>query len=108
MLTYTRCSVLQGLVSFALQRYDQAMGHFVSAVQTSPNTSGATVRMAVALCCFKLEQFDRARIALEKCLSVDVSKAYATLVFILLVLLLLNKSNIPLLLHSQLSDPLSF
>lgn len=61
-------------MSYASQRYDQAVGHFVKAVQTNPGTSGASVRMAVALCCFKLEQYDRARIALEKCLSIDVRR----------------------------------
>lgn len=59
-------------MSFAALKYDLALGYFVKAVQTNPVASGATVRAAVALCCFKLEQFERARMALEKSLAVDV------------------------------------
>ena len=64
----------QGLVSFASQQYQQALGHFVKAVQTNPAASGASVRLAVAACCFKLEQYDRARVALDKCTALDVSE----------------------------------
>lgn len=59
-------------MSYAALKYDLALSYFVKAVQTNPEASGASVRTAVALCCFKLEQFDRARLALEKSLAVDV------------------------------------
>jgi tetratricopeptide (TPR) repeat protein len=61
------------VVSYAAQKYDAALGFLTKAVQTNPEASGAGVRTAVALCCFKLEQYDRARLALEKSLALDVS-----------------------------------
>ena len=64
----------QGLVSYATQRYEMAVSHFAKAVQTNPVASGATVRLAVALCCYKLEQYDRARAAIEKCIQLDVRR----------------------------------
>lgn len=62
------------MVSYVAQKYELALSHFVKAVQTNQEASGASVRIALALCCFKLEQYDRARMALEKSLSIDVSK----------------------------------
>lgn len=64
---------LQGLVSYATVRYEAALTHFTRAVSTNPVASGASVRMAVALCFYKLEQYDRARAAIEKCIQLDVS-----------------------------------
>ena len=63
----------KGLVAYASLRYDVALGHFSKAVQTNPVASGASVRLAVALCCYKLELYDRARAAIEKCIQLDVS-----------------------------------
>jgi Tfp pilus assembly protein PilF len=69
--------IFQGVVTFAAGKHEQALGYFVKAVQTNPVASGATVRTALALCCFKLEQYDRARLALEKSLSIDVRLPFA-------------------------------
>ncbi|KAJ1439799.1 hypothetical protein B484DRAFT_427567, partial [Ochromonadaceae sp. CCMP2298] len=60
-----------GIVAFANQRYEQALAHLVKAVQANPLASGASVRLAIACCCFKLEQYDRAKLALEKCARID-------------------------------------
>lgn len=60
-------------MAYASLRYDVALGHFSKAVQTNPVASGASVRLAVALCCYKLELYDRARAAIEKCIQLDVS-----------------------------------
>lgn len=65
---------LQGLVSYATVRYEAALTHFTRAVSTNPVASGASVRMAVALCFYKLEQYDRARAAIEKCIQLDVRR----------------------------------
>ncbi len=60
-------------MSYAAQRYEAAAGHFTKALETNPAASGSSVRLALALCCYRLEQYDRARAAVEKCLSLDVS-----------------------------------
>ncbi len=59
-------------MSYASQRYEQAEKYFVSAIQTNPTASGATVRLALAMSCYKLEQYDRARVAVEKAISLEV------------------------------------
>lgn len=61
-------------------RYEAALGHFAKALQTNPVASGASVRMAVALCFYKLEQYDRARAAIEKCIQLDVSGRILSLI----------------------------
>jgi len=73
-----------GMVSYATQRYEVALGHFTKAVQTNPSASGASVRRAIACCCFKLEQYDRAKAALLKCVALDPVDAN-TLVLLALV-----------------------
>ena len=65
---------LQGLVAYSSQKYQSALDHFIKALQANPVTAGASVRLAIAVCCFKLEQFDRARVAVEKCIALDVSE----------------------------------
>lgn len=60
-------------MSYAANKYDVSLSYFVKAVQANSNAAGASVRTAIALCCFRLEQYDRARQALEKSLAVDVS-----------------------------------
>lgn len=69
------CSRLkpQGMLSFHSGNYAQALDFLVKAVQTNAVASGITLRMAIAVCCFKLEQFERAKFALDKCFSIDVS-----------------------------------
>ena len=63
---------VKGMVSYANQKYEQSLNHFVKAVHVNHCASGHTVRLAIACCCFKLHQYDRAKLALEKSLSIDV------------------------------------
>lgn len=58
---------------FSNQKYDVALEHFIKAVHINHIASGHGVRFAVACSLYKLQQYDRAKLALEKCLSVDVS-----------------------------------
>ena len=48
------------------------MEHFSKALQRHPK-SLSSIRVVIASCCFKLNQFDRARAILEKALACDVS-----------------------------------
>jgi len=66
-----------GIVSYAANKHDAALSYFVKAVQANPLAAGASVRTAIALCCFRLEQYDRARQALEKSIAVDPTNAGA-------------------------------
>lgn len=59
------------MVSYARQRYQIALDHFSKAILANP-ACGGTVRMAVVCCCFKLEQYDRAKLAVDKALSMEV------------------------------------
>ena len=60
------------MVAYARQRYQVALDHFSKAIMTNP-ACGGTVRMAVVCCCFKLEQYDRAKLAVDKALALEVS-----------------------------------
>ena len=65
-------SKYQAVVAFSRNKYQVALEHFVKAIQEHP-ACGAEVRVAIASCCFKLEQYDRARAAIETAISLDVS-----------------------------------
>jgi Flp pilus assembly protein TadD len=61
------------LTSAANGNYQQALTHLVKGVQHHPQANiGPSMRLAIAVCCFKLGQYDRARAALEKSISMDV------------------------------------
>ena len=61
---------------FANHKYEVALDHFIRAVHINPQASGHGVRFAVACSLYKLQQYDRAKLALEKCLSIDVSELW--------------------------------
>ena len=58
-------------MAFAQQKYSVALDHLLKALQATPSC-GASIRVAIATCCFKLEQYDRALAAVERALSLDV------------------------------------
>ena len=67
-----------GIVAYTREKFTTAMDHFSKALQTHPKcAAAASVRVAIASCCFKLKQFDRARAILEKALVVDPANADA-------------------------------
>jgi tetratricopeptide (TPR) repeat protein len=67
-----------GIVAYTREKFSSAMDHFSKALQTHPKCSAAaSVRVAIASCCFKLKQFDRARAILEKALVADPANADA-------------------------------
>ena len=72
-----------GAVSYNLKRYPIALEHFIKAVTTLP-TCGAGPRVAIASCCFVLEQYDRARSATKAALSIEPDNVDALLLFALL------------------------
>ena len=65
------CFLLQGMTSFAFNKFQQALDFFSRAVTTHPECD-ASVRTAIAACSFKLQQYDRARIALHRANMMDV------------------------------------
>lgn len=64
--------MLKGVVNYANGKYTIARDHFSKAIQSHPACS-ATVRVALASCCFKLEEYDRAKHVLESAIKLDVS-----------------------------------
>jgi tetratricopeptide (TPR) repeat protein len=63
---------IQGIVAYSREKYSLALEQFSKALQKHPK-SPASIRVAIASCCFKLKHFDRARAILEKALASDVS-----------------------------------
>jgi tetratricopeptide (TPR) repeat protein len=63
-----------GIVAYSREKYSFALEHFSKALQKHPK-SPASIRVAIASCCFKLKHFDRARAILEKALASDPSNA---------------------------------
>lgn len=61
----------QGIVSYARQKYQMALDQFTKAVECHPSCS-ASVRLAIACCCFRLEQYERARLAIDRALTMEV------------------------------------
>ena len=67
-----------GIIAYTREKYSVAMEHLSKALQTHPKCSAAaSVRVAIASCCFKLKQFDRARSIIEKALAIDPANADA-------------------------------
>lgn len=60
------------MTAFSVNNFQQALDYFLRAVTTHPGCD-ATVRSAIACCCFKLQQYDRARLALDRANNIDVS-----------------------------------
>ena len=67
-----------GIIAYTREKYSVAMEHLSKALQTHPKCAAASsVRVAIASCCFKLKQFDRARSIIEKALAIDPANADA-------------------------------
>ena len=60
------------MVAFAQSKFQIALDNFSRAIVSHPHCS-ATVRTAVATCCYKLQQYDRARLAVQGAAANDVS-----------------------------------
>jgi RNA polymerase-associated protein CTR9 len=60
-----------GMVAFSQNNYPSAMDYFSRAVTTFPGCH-ASVRTAISCCSFKLQQYDRARLALHRANEIDV------------------------------------
>lgn len=73
-----------GAVAYAGKKYTVALDYFVKAIQCNPLKCGNNVRIALATCCFKLEQYDRARLAVDRVLSIDPCNVDALLILSLL------------------------
>ena len=73
-----------GAVAYAKKKYSVALDFFVKAIQCNPLKCGNNVRVALATCCFKLGQYDRARSAVDRVLSLDPCNIDALLILSLL------------------------
>jgi Flp pilus assembly protein TadD len=71
------------MTAYSQGNYQLALDHLTKAVMNNPKCS-PTVRIAIACCCFKLQQFDRARYAVHRATAMDVSLLYELMVFALI------------------------
>jgi tetratricopeptide (TPR) repeat protein len=60
------------MVAFSQNNYQSALDYFSRAVTTHPYCD-PSIRTAIACCCFKLQQYDRARLALHRANTLDPS-----------------------------------
>lgn len=58
------------------KKYSSALEYFSKALHQNPQC-GANVRVAIASCTFKLEQYDRTRAALDRALALDVCHSFS-------------------------------
>lgn len=72
-----------GITSFFRQRYAQALENFTKAITCHPGCN-STLRIAFAVCAFKLEQYERARAASEKAILMDSQSTKALVMLALL------------------------
>jgi TolA-binding protein len=64
-------------VAYAREKYSIAIEHFAKALQSHPKCdTSASVRVAIAGCCFRLKQYDRAKVILEKALAIEVCSLF--------------------------------
>ena len=73
----------QAAVSLALRQTKVALEYFAKAIELNPACS-ATVRIALAVCCFDLQQFERSRLAVKRALSLEPSNVDGLLLLALL------------------------
>jgi len=71
-------SVAWGILYYQKGKYSAALEALIKAVKAKPE-SGAGIRVAIAVCCFKLEQYPRAGAALESALGFDSNNLSALL-----------------------------
>ncbi len=58
-------------MAYSNKKFQAALDHFSKAIISNP-ACGARVRLAVACCCYKLEQFDRAGMASDMAFAMEV------------------------------------
>jgi hypothetical protein len=59
------------MVAYSQNNFQSALDNFCRAVNTHPDCD-ASVRTAIACCAFKLQQYDRSRLALQRASAIDV------------------------------------
>lgn len=72
-----------GMIAYFNKQFKTAMDYFAQAIAGHPNAH-ASVRVAFAVCCFELQQFDRCRLAVERALSLQPSNVDALILMALL------------------------
>lgn len=72
-----------GTIEYFNKHFNDALKFFTSAIELYPD-SPCGVRVAFAVCCFELQQFDRARAAIDRALYIDPTSVDALLMLALL------------------------
>ena len=79
---YTVC-VYYGITQYSKGEFEKSLSYFKEAIQNFPNCS-SSVRVAAGLCLFKLENYEKAKICLEKVIVSDPSNLDA-LIYLALI-----------------------
>jgi tetratricopeptide (TPR) repeat protein len=67
----------QGALAFKKQKYSSAVDYLTKALHYN-SECGANVRVAIATCTFKMQQYNRTRLALDRALAMEVSTLHCT------------------------------
>ena len=73
---FSPASIGLGMCSYYNSKYQTALEHFAKAIQANPSCH-PSIRVAVASCCFKLGQYDKARAATNIAIDMDPTSADA-------------------------------
>jgi hypothetical protein len=68
------------MVAYANAKYSTALENFSKAVEYYPNCH-ASIRTAIACCCYKLQDYGRAKLAVLRGVNLDVSKTVVHIPF---------------------------
>jgi len=63
------------MVAYANSKFSVALEHFSKAVEYYPQCH-ASVRAAIACCCYKLQDYERAKLAVQRGIQLDVRILY--------------------------------
>lgn len=65
-----------GIAHYTEAKYELALEHFLKGIQSFPSTN-ATLRVAIAACCYRLGYYERANAAIDSALNLDPSNSNA-------------------------------
>lgn len=65
--------LFQGIVDFANQKISSALDCFTKSLTINPSCD-ASIRTAIAICCYKAGQYDRAKLALKRSCDIEVKQ----------------------------------
>jgi len=81
-----------GMVAYANSKFSNALEHFSKAVEYYPDCH-ASVRTAIACCCYKLQEYERAKLTVQRGIKLDPSDVNYLILSALLELIQARKDR---------------